>query len=170
MIYKLNPDHRVKRILGDIERTKKKTVQDLRIYDLIFDGSKPIAPATGAYIFYSNSGKCLYVGKNSSKKFAERIPEHFVLTADAWFNTLLKKMVKNKKAATLITAAKELMSCQLLIIPIEENLPIQRIESFFRRVLKPAMNSYTENTGNILISKQIHQNLNKPLKNVLKFL
>ena len=167
MIYQLDVNCSAEKILKDIKESKKKKVKELRIHDLIFDSSKPIKPDTGVYIFYSNKGDCLYVGKNSSKKFAERIPEHFVLTEDAWFNTLLKRMVKIGEATDLIDAAKKAMCYQLLIIPIrndDDDLPIQKIESFFRRILKPTMNRYANNVSNMCVYNRIKKNLNRPLK------
>jgi hypothetical protein len=51
-------------VLNLIQQAEKIPLGDLRIYDLLRDGDRPLLK--GVYFFYSAEGQCLYVGKNSA--------------------------------------------------------------------------------------------------------
>jgi len=60
----------------------KIILNELKLYQLITH------PGIGVYIFYENN-KVMYIGRNSSKCFIERIPAHFDIRKKGWFNQLL---------------------------------------------------------------------------------
>jgi hypothetical protein len=64
-------------VLEQVRHAKKKPLGELLVYDLLRDGDRPLL--WGVYFFFSHDGQCLYVGKNSARKFVDRIPVHLCL-------------------------------------------------------------------------------------------
>lgn len=128
-------------------RATKKRLGDLTIFDLVFrDGESPIAPAQGLYFFFNAQAEPLYVGKNSSMSFVERVPWHFGLEEGNWMNHFVKRLRSRYKFATLADAARFARDCGLVLMPIhdEPGGTIERLEKFFRIFLLPVLNAYSE--------------------------
>ena len=84
---------RIKKIIEKLLKTDGIKICELKISDLIFFNGKPIDTGCGVYIF-KNDKNIFYIGKNSARCFAERIPAHFDLRKVGWFNSLLKLIAK----------------------------------------------------------------------------
>jgi hypothetical protein len=125
-----------------ISNAPRKAIKELFILDLIFEEGKPTIPSHGIYIFFSNSGICLYVGRNKSRDFIERIASHFSLQENAYMNTILQKTKENYNIEYNSEAAIKAKDYELLLIPIDDYLlmNIQLIEDFFRVILEPIFN------------------------------
>ena len=76
-----------------IEKNGGKRIIDLTISDLIFNEGKPIHTGCGVYLFVKDN-RIFYVGKNSARCFVERIPSHFDIRKEGWFNRLLRLIAK----------------------------------------------------------------------------
>jgi len=50
-------------VLELVQRAEKVPLGDLRVYDLLREGDRPLL--WGVYFFYSSAGQCLYVGKSA---------------------------------------------------------------------------------------------------------
>ena len=129
----------------------------------MFNGEKIIDH--GVYFFFSPENDCLYVGKNSSQSFVERIPWHFALSEESWMNHFVKYHRKFGEFKSIPEAAIDSKRCQLLLMPVaNENLEsIKPLEKFFRLFLKPRYNSYSLNYQNRYRSV----NMNEPLYKVI---
>ncbi len=117
----------------------------LKIQDLIFNANHFLFPGNGVYIFYDKAGVPLYVGKCSSRSFVERIPAHFDLREEAWFNSFLKEY-KNARHSTDTNykkSAKQIFkdcSMSLLNIPNPKSKIINKMESLLRATAHPELN------------------------------
>ncbi len=80
-------------LISEIENTSGRKIEDLTIGDLIFNNGKPIHTGCGVYIF-KNKNVIFYVGKNSARCFVERIPSHFDIRKEGWFNRLLRLIAR----------------------------------------------------------------------------
>jgi len=149
-----------------VYRATKKLVGDLKIYDLMFEGEKPLGARHGVYLFFSPENECLYVGKNSAQSFIERIPWHFALWEASWMNHFLKGVRKYQGFNSLIEAADYSRNHQLLLVPVsgDDWSSIGALEKFFRVFLKPTFNAYSDR----YISRHQHLDLSKPLREVLE--
>ncbi len=133
-----------KDVLEKIQAAKKIRLSDLKVFDLILDNDQPTSTWHGVYLYFSQEGKCLYVGKNRSRNFIERIPDHFALHEKAWMNHFLKYLRDSKKLTSLGQAALVAKNCTLLLIPVEEKESIEPLERFLRAFLEPELNGYSE--------------------------
>ena len=129
---------------------KLKTTSGLRlktctIADLVFFEEKPIYSGNGVYIFKENEN-FIYVGNCVARNFIERIPAHFDVRHNGWFNSLLVNIIKkkyNKSEKTnelLVEAAKHAFeNYSLILINYEDYCKesIDRLETTLRIVLKP---------------------------------
>ena len=77
-------------VLERVQRVEKKPLGELLVYDLLRDDDRPLL--WGVYFFYSQKGECLYVGKNSARKFIDRIPVHLCLSETDWMNHLVRRI------------------------------------------------------------------------------
>jgi len=150
-----------KDVLDAIDQAQKKKVGDLKIYDLMLDDDEPIL--NGVYVFFSETGNCLYVGKNAAQKFVERIPWHFAVDQGAWMNQYLKRTRKHNELETLTEAAHEAKDDQLLLIPVEQRDLIKPLEKFLRLFAEPLYNSYSSSYR----ARHQHIDLESPLREVL---
>ncbi len=82
-----------------IKSCKGIKVSELTLYDLVFFNDQAIHTGCGVYIFKEGSN-IYYIGKCSRRSFIERIPAHFDTRTNAWFNTLVKRVVQFKKNET----------------------------------------------------------------------
>lgn len=95
-------------------------------------------------MFFSNSNACLYVGKNSSQSFIERIPWHFALSEKSWMSHFLKHFRNHRQLDSIPEAALNVLDCRLLLIPVERIRYIDALEKLMKLVMKPEFNSYSE--------------------------
>ena len=160
-------DYSGKSVIKVVQRAEKKPLKELRIYDLIMRGNRPLKISHGVYFFYSAQGECLYVGKNSSRRFVERIPDHFSLGVDSWMNQFLSHMKKVYNLRDIATAAIKAKNCRLLLMPVGNHESIGKIEKFFKIFLQPKFNSHKDKTISYY-KKRI--DLNQKLREILKAL
>jgi hypothetical protein len=128
-------------VLERVRVAEKKTLCDLRVYDLICEGNRALL--WGVYFFFSREGECLYVGKNAARKFVERIPVHLCLWDDDWMNHLVKRIQKCGGHTSLFDAAEAAKEHTLLLLAIsdkEERDVISPLEKFFRIFSSPKYN------------------------------
>jgi len=119
----------------------KKRLKDTRLFDLIMQDGKELAGVQGIYFFFApDSTTCLYVGKNSSQQFIERISAHLAISEASWMNHFLKYYKDHHQSASLFAAANAAGECQILLMPTEDDL-IAKAERLFRIILKPLFNS-----------------------------
>jgi hypothetical protein len=129
-------------VLERVQQAEKKPLGDLRIYDLLRDGDRPLL--WGVYFFYSREGSCLYVGKNSSRKFVERIPVHLCLYPKDWMNHLVQRIRDYEELNSLIDAAEAARTHTLLLVPVsqkEQTKHLAALEKFFRLFAEPKYNA-----------------------------
>jgi hypothetical protein len=129
-------------VLERVQQAEKKSLDDLRIYDLLRDGDRPLS--WGVYFFYSKDGDCLYVGKNSARTFVDRIPVHLCLHPKGWMNHLVKRTRKHEKLDSLTDAAEAARTYTLLLMPIsqqEQRKLLAALEKFFRLFAEPKYNA-----------------------------
>jgi hypothetical protein len=137
---------------------------ELRIYDLLRDGDRPLL--WGVYFFYSPDRQCLYVGKNSARKFVERIPAHLSLAPTSWMSHLVKRICKHEGIGSLAEAAESARCHRLLLMPVnrrEQIGEIGRLERFFRLFADPRYNSLQRRSRHSLLD------LGAPLMQVLEY-
>jgi hypothetical protein len=130
----------VRQACDEITRAPRKSVSNLRLLDLLFDPEGTVPGQNGVYIFFSETGECLYVGKNSSQTFVERIPWHFAIGEGSYANHLLKKLRKVYQIQSLEECAKKASSFELLLIPIPVWENIKPLETLLRRAMHPKLN------------------------------
>ncbi len=129
-------------VLELIQQAEKVPLGELRIYDLLREGDRPLL--WGVYFFYSAEGRCLYVGKNSAQKFVERIPAHLSLAPTSWMNHLVKRILKYEGLGSLAEAAEAAREHRLLLMPVsrkEQTAQLAGLEKFFRLFAGPKYNS-----------------------------
>ncbi|MFC1513454.1 hypothetical protein ACFL5P_00420 [candidate division KSB1 bacterium] len=126
-----------------LEKSNGILVADLKVSDLIFHNKKAISTGHGIYIFKS-SDEFLYVGKSSSRSFIERVPSHFDIRENSWFNTYLNRIIEFEYATDLEDAARFALNTYLLIINFEEQANLEKhcslLEKLLRGVLEPKFN------------------------------
>lgn len=153
--------------LEKIRISKRIRLGDLKLFDLILENGEPTSIWHGVYLFFSEEGECLYVGKNGSQNFIERIPWHFALHEKAWMNHLLKYLRRSKKLVSLGQAALAAKNCTLLLIPVEDKEweSIAPLEKFLRVFLEPKFNTfskkYRERYRNLNLSESVADVLKK---------
>src|SRR5262249_18793002 len=125
-------------------KAEKIRLGDLRIYDLLRDGDRPLV--NGVYFFFSAEGQCLYVGKNSAQKFVERIPIHLSVEESSWMNHLVKHMKRSEQLGSLIEAAEVARPHTFFIMPAGKKERIGKIENFFRLFAGPKYNPASDNS------------------------
>ena len=72
--------------LDEIKSSNKIILNKLNLFDLVLENEVPTKLWHGVYVFFSEKDIPLYVGKNSSQTFIERIPWHFALHEKSWMN------------------------------------------------------------------------------------
>jgi len=141
-----------KSIRNWLELAEGKKLSELTVKDLVFYNDTPIRTGNGVYIFKENNIP-LYVGNCVARNFVERIPAHFDIRHNGWFNSLLvnlinrslpKKIKENKTDENLTQVAKdafENLDLILINFPNYDRLAIKRLEVYLRITLKP-LNGY----------------------------
>ena len=130
--------------LGKIRAAERIPLGELKVFDLILEEDKPTDTWHGVYAYFSEEGKCLYVGKNGSQNFIERIPWHFALDENAWMNHFLKYFRNARNLPNLGEAALDARNCTLLLIPVADWNLIAPLEKFLRVFLEPEFNMYSK--------------------------
>lgn len=131
-------------VLERVRQAEKKPLGELLVYDLLREGERPLF--WGAYFFFSRDGQCLYVGKNSARKFVERIPVHLCLHPKDWMNHLVKRICRFESLGCLTDAAEAARTHTLLLMPIsekEQKTQLGVLEKFFRLFAEPKYNALT---------------------------
>lgn len=125
-------------------------ISNLKVKDLVFYNDEPILTGNGVYIF-KEKNNAIYVGNCVARNFVERIPAHFDIRHNGWFNSLLVNLIKRKYNSdknrkeyktdeNLIEAAEfAFNNLELVLINFPEynKLAINRLEVFFKIVLNP---------------------------------
>ena len=140
----------------EIDHAPKMKLENLRVFDLIMENGIPTNQNHGVYLFFSKDNQCLYVGKNSSNTFVERIPSHFALDERSWMNYFLKHFKKAHKIESIPETATRVTQCNLLLLSVDERDIewIDALEKAMRIVMRPLFNDLSE--------KYLHRN--KPIK------
>jgi len=149
-------------VLERVRQAEKTPLGDLRIYDLLREGDRPLL--WGVYFFFSQDGECLYVGKNSARKFVERIPVHLCLHPDDWMNHFVKRIHKREGLGCLTDAAEAARGHTLLLMPVshkEQTKRLAAVEKFFRLFAEPKYNALRRRKRHNLID------LKSPFSDVL---
>lgn len=150
-------------VLDRIRTAEKIPLSELRVYDLLREGDRPLL--WGVYLFHTSDGACLYVGKNSARKFVDRIPVHLCLYEKDWMNHLVKRIRNVERLGCLQEAAEAARTHTLLLLPVsqkEQTRSLAALEKFFRLFAEPKYNA---------LPRRKHHNridLGKPLTDVLE--
>jgi hypothetical protein len=119
----------------------KKRLRDAKLFDFFMLDGMQLPGMHGIYFFFApDNTTCLYVGKNSSMQFVERIPWHFAIDEASWMNHFVKYYRTHHQSPSLFEAAKDAGDCHILLMPVESEL-IAKVERFFRVFQKPQFNS-----------------------------
>ncbi|HEX2830220.1 MAG TPA: hypothetical protein VHP37_28025 [Burkholderiales bacterium] len=132
-----------------ILNTQKPRVGDVRLRDFASTASKP----SGVYVFCNaaQGGTPLYVGKASSRSFAERIPMHFDPRPLSWMNNFTRKFNGQERFRGIYADALAHAFDQYLILIGLDIVPaadaaaqrarICKLETILRRYLQPELNA-----------------------------
>lgn len=84
-------------LVNQINHLEGLALSKMKIQDLVFNNfdGMPIRTGNGVYIF-KNSERIIYIGNCVARNFVERIPAHFDIRHNGWFNSLLKAIIKYK--------------------------------------------------------------------------
>ncbi len=124
-----------------IAAAPKRRLADVKLFDFIIQDGAPLPGVHGIYFYFAPDGtSCLYVGKNSSQQFIERIPWHFALSDGSWQNHFLKYYRTHNHSESLFEAAKAAGDCQILLMPVAHEL-VGKAERFFRVFQQPRFNT-----------------------------
>jgi hypothetical protein len=129
-------------LLETIREREGKPLNDLKVKDLTYHNSKPIFPGTGIYIFREGE-KVVYVGKNSSMSFTERLAKHFDLRKGAWFNRLLELVCTRilqldwNDQNALMASKYAFDKLNVVLINFQDRKRVDRIERLLRSCAEP---------------------------------
>ena len=164
-------DHNPVSICNWIKSTSGINLSELKVKDLVFQNGLPIMTGNGVYIFKENNIP-LYVGNCISRNFVERIPAHFDVRSNGWFNSLLVTLIrrtynrksKEDKTDTNLSQSAKLAFENLDLVLINfskyDKSAIKKLEDYLRITLKP-LNGFKHkklNRTNIPVRDYIHYN------------
>jgi hypothetical protein len=152
-------------VLERVKQAEKKPLGKLLVYDLLRDGDRPLL--WGVYFFFSRESECLYVGKNSARKFVDRISVHLCLGEKDWMNHLVRRIQKQEGLPCLADAAEAAREHTLLLMPVsqkKEARDLAVLEKFFRLFAAPKYNALRRRKRHNRID------LDAPLVEVLDYL
>lgn len=141
-------DHNPNSICDLLKSTSGIKLSKLKVKDLVFNNGLPIRTGNGVYIFKENDIP-IYVGNCVARNFVERIPAHFDIRHNGWFNSLLVTLIKktfNRKSKedktddNLTQSAKlafENLDLILINFSNYDKLAINRLEDYLKITLKP---------------------------------
>ncbi len=127
-----------------LKEIKGIKISDLKVKDLVFcSNNTPIRTGNGVYIFkYKDTA--IYVGNCVARNFVERIPAHFDIRHNGWFNSMLRSILKNNnKEASDENLEKEALyafnNFELILInfPKYNKEAMNKLEVYLRIVLDP---------------------------------
>lgn len=120
----------------------KRRLADAKLFDFIMQEGAPLPGVHGVYFYFAADGTtCLFVGKNSSQQFIERIPWHFAVSDGSWQNHFLRYYRTHHHSESLFEAAKAAGDCYILLMPVLPHEVIGRAERFFRVFQQPRFNT-----------------------------
>ena len=120
----------------------------LKISHLVFYNDVAIRYGNGVYLFREIK-RPIYVGNCVARNFVERIPAHFDVRHNGWFNSLLLSVIQEEKGRRLkedktdenleIAARYALEKFNLILINFSKHdkNAINRLESLMRMLLNP---------------------------------
>lgn len=123
-----------------LERLKSRrfpSVGAVSISDLARLGAWP----HGLYLLHDEWYKVWYVGKATSRSFAERLPAHFDPRPDAWFNTIPKRIIELRLAETYREALELGLSLRIALIGLSDPSSAASLETELRTTLAPVLNA-----------------------------
>ncbi|MEO1669224.1 MAG: hypothetical protein AAFR77_00345, partial [Cyanobacteria bacterium J06631_2] len=139
-LYDLTPNE----ILSVFQNVSKKSLAELRLFDLALFNEEPLTSAGGVYLFFSLDNACLYVGKATSRSFISRIPAHFDPRSDSWFATFPNKVLKMKLAKDYASALIFCRDCSVLLVKFNSDRDCKSyagiMETYLRDILRPKLN------------------------------
>ncbi len=100
------PSRTLRQLATQLLQWPRKVVGSIQLAELC---SMPKHP-NGLYFLFHPNGELWYVGRSAGRSFIERIPSHFDQRADAWFNTMPKRIFTRGKVPTY-EAALTLAPC-----------------------------------------------------------
>ena len=149
-------EQKLNKAIEAIKSVKRKPLSELKVFDLLLtpDGTEQIRH--GVYLFWNAKGQVVYVGKNSSYHFVQRIPNHLGLSKNFFDNHLLKRIIKfelkiDYSYSSFVSAAMYAQNFEISLIPInigtpdtteQEGKQITKFEKLLRVKLEPKYNSY----------------------------
>lgn len=164
-------DHNPHSICEWVKSTSGIKLSELKVKDLVFHNDLPIRTGNGVYIFKEDNIP-LYVGNCVARNFVERIPAHFDVRHNGWFNSLLVTLIKrtfnrkfkeDKTDDNLSQSAKlafENIDLVLINFPKYDKLAINKLEDYLKITLKP-LNGFKNkrlNQENITLKDYIEYN------------
>ena len=110
-------------VIESIDLAPKKSLEQLRLFDLLLTDGSNQALRHGVYIFFNQEGECVYVGMCSSSHFAHRIGGHFGMSPKYGMNTFLRRVVNG-----------------LNLKPSADRKFVRALERLLHAMLKPNLN------------------------------
>lgn len=129
-----------------INNTEGIKLSELKVKDLTYCNEQIINPGHGIYIFKADK-EILLVGKARTTSFTERIPKHFDIRTNAWFNRLLYVICKrknkwDKNEENYLKSSKfAFESASLILVNMKNPQQIDQFEKILRGTIKP-LNEY----------------------------
>jgi len=120
-----------------IKNAPKKRIGSVSVEELCAVRDYP----HGLYLLFSQQNTLWYVGKATSRSFIERLPAHFDVREDAWFNTVSKYIKRDDKIHDYNSAIDFGLNLEVLLIGIKYKAVSVRLEKVLRSYLKPRLNS-----------------------------
>lgn len=153
----------IEQACSTIAAAKKKRLGDAKLFDFIMQDDSELPGLHGIYMFFdADSATCLYVGKNSSPQYIERIPWHFAVSEGSWQNHFLKYYRTHHQSPSLFEAAQGARNCHILLMPVPHEL-ITKTEKFFRVFQKPLFNKLSA-SGRYLNSIPLDTNVGDAIR------
>jgi hypothetical protein len=157
--------------LDDLARTicerGKVRVGDIRLRELADTSERPY----GVYAFFDSvvQGNCLYVGKVSSRSYAERIPMHFDPRSKSWMNQFTRKLSDRKFNGCYESALLHALDQYIVFLGFRFTSSdaanehrakcINRLETALRACLNPSLNGHSRDkiNGHMVVSELLAQ-------------
>jgi hypothetical protein len=133
-------DKTIKFLQDEIINLKKMPLGELKVFDLLKFNDKAIFH--GVYIFFDENENILYVGKNSSQSFVERIPWHFAMSEYSWMNHFFKYSKEFNKFDSFEEIADKCINNKICLLIVNEHDKIGALEKLLRILFKPKYNSF----------------------------
>lgn len=141
----------VSKLAEHLNASKKKVIGEVTLAELCSFTERP----NGLYFFYDMHDVLLYVGKAASRSFIERIPAHFDIRPDAWFNTLPKRVMSVRTIAEYPAAHALALTFRLVLLGMKSQQSAMKLEAALRDYMQPELNKskIRKIDGNELLSR-----------------